>query len=173
MQIPSQRFAPRPLAVLKNTLAGLVVLLSVTVATSAFADVIDPAEAACQGVTEGGACKSPETGTCEKAQCCKLDYSNKTDAGAPTSVCSDCLKCKDGAAADASAETDTGGVATADTGGVAPADTAGSAPTTTSKKSGGCSASGYTVRGHTLPWTTLGSLLLGLVGVLALRRRRA
>ena len=63
--------------------------------TPVFADVIDPSEEICSGANEGDACGDPEQGvaegTCQAAECSRLDYSNGTP---PESVAYDCLICQ-------------------------------------------------------------------------------
>ncbi len=58
---------------------------------AAFADVIAPDEAECDGKARGAACSG---GTCQDAECCRNDYSQGVP---PRSVCSPCLRCKGGA----------------------------------------------------------------------------
>lgn len=131
--------------------AALVLLL--LAAAPATADVISPDEAACQGKAEGAACDADGTkGTCQPAECCKLDYSQGTP---PKSVCGPCLRCKDGGS-DAGSDTAIGGD-----------DTAPSTGTTTSSDAGGsCNAAGTGLP----PWTLPG-LMLGAGALLWLRRR--
>ena len=59
-----------------------------------FADLIDPTEEACTNSNEGDSCGDRDgirDGTCQPAECCRLDYSNGTP---PETVCNDCLKCQ-------------------------------------------------------------------------------
>ena len=72
----------------------LPLLLSL-ICTPVFADVIDPSEDVCSGANEGDACGDPgqgvAEGTCQAAECSRLDYSNGTP---PETVSYDCLICK-------------------------------------------------------------------------------
>ncbi len=70
-----------------------IILCALLIATPAWADLIDPEEESCSGAEEGSACELADgsSGTCQPGQCCRLDYS--TDAGTPSQVCSDCLRC--------------------------------------------------------------------------------
>jgi pyruvate/2-oxoglutarate dehydrogenase complex dihydrolipoamide acyltransferase (E2) component len=63
----------------------------------AWADVISPDVASCQGGAKGRACDNMGTaGHCAPAHCCRLDYSQ----GSPPkgSICHECLKCVPGPA---------------------------------------------------------------------------
>lgn len=70
-------------------------LLLLTAPTTAGADVIDPAEEACDGRDRGDACtvEGGESGTCQPGECCRNDYSQGTP---PQQVCSACLTCQPG-----------------------------------------------------------------------------
>lgn len=125
----------------------------------AIADVIDPAEEACSGKSEGTACSaSGVSGTCQPGQCCKLDYSNGTP---PTSKCSPCQVCKSAAAPeDVAGDSNTASdISDSDTNGK------GTSVSTTDD-SGGCSVGG----GMLPPWTVPG-LLVGASALVWLRRR--
>ena len=76
-------------------LLGLSLLLLGMAGTPALADLIDPAEAACSQAKQGAECTDMDgrKGTCQPAQCCRNDYSMGVP---PSTVCSDCLKCKAG-----------------------------------------------------------------------------
>jgi MYXO-CTERM domain-containing protein len=139
------------LSVRHSLLKGTAMALTLAAPIAASADVIDPAEEACSGKTEGTACSAGDmTGTCKPGECCKLDYSNGTP---PTSKCSPCQICKEGGAATDVSDSDT-------------------APTSDNTTSIG-SDSGCSVGGQQLPPWTLPGLALGAVTLLWLRRRPA
>lgn len=75
---------------------GVCLLLLGVAGTPAHADLIDPAEAICSKAKQGAECTDMDgrKGTCQPAQCCRNDYSMGVP---PSTVCSDCLKCKQGA----------------------------------------------------------------------------
>lgn len=150
---------------------GAALLLTVAAPQAVFGDVIEPDEAACQSKNLGDACSGGGvSGSCQTSECCKLDYSSGTP---PKSVCSACLRCKDGSATDTSSgvpvQPDATGDTTDDTGGVTDSDTStGSGSTTGGGSSGACS-----VGGGALPASALGGMLLGAGALLWLRRRGA
>lgn len=118
-------------------------------AAPAWADVIDPAEADCQGKAKGDAC---ESGTCQDGECCRNDYSEGTP---PKTVCSPCLLCKAGQpAGEDMAQADQG---QPDQG--APAEKQ-------PEEKDGCAAVGEQSTGML-------SLLAGAFALVTLRRRRA
>lgn len=88
---------------LGRRISPLLVLATLSLATGdAHADEIDPAEAACGEV--GDSCEiDGKKGTCQKATCTTLDYSNMADGG-PSTREYDCAKCVPGAKSKSSAE---------------------------------------------------------------------
>ncbi len=144
--------------------------LCLAVAAPAFADVIEPSEAACQGKKKGDACDlGGKVGACADAQCCKNDYSQGTP---PKSVCGPCQKCQE-AGADAGdpaqPNPDTAGetAGASDTGALSGDSGGPTAPApTVSDKSSGCSAAVAA-----MPAWSFVSMLIGGLGLLWLRRR--
>lgn len=137
------------LRVRNSLLTGTALAATLFAPLAASADVIDPAEEACSGKTEGTACSAGDlSGTCQPGECCKLDYSNGTP---PTSKCSPCQVCKKGGAATDVSDSDAA---------------QGGGSTTSIGSDSGCS-----IGGQQLPPWTLPGLLLGAGAIVWLRRR--
>jgi hypothetical protein len=117
------------------------ILILLLVASPAFADIIDPTEEACGNASEGDACEAEGiSGSCRPAECCRNDYSNVADSGAPSTVCEPCLRCEpadEPVSADGTADRVPAGDANADPG---PAPDAGVPSPPSNNEDSGCEA---------------------------------